>query len=146
MRKLNVLVLIVACAAFAPPLAQAQPMQNANTALFDRLCADHGESSRHARFVDWLAHRLELNDAQKASFKEFQDARTQSLSDSKAKLCASKPDLSSFEGQLVFGQAFLEARLDAVKAENPKLIAFYNSLDERQKRIFDEIRAHSHRR
>jgi LTXXQ motif family protein len=96
--------------------------------------------------VDWLVHRLELNDAQKASFKEFQDARTQSLSDSKAKLCASKPDLSSFEGRLVFGQAFLEARLDAVKAENPKLIAFYNSLDERQKRIFDEIRAHSHRR
>jgi len=65
---------------------------------------------------------------------------------SKAKLCASKPDLSSFEGQFVYRSGISRARLDAVKAENPKLIAFYNSLDERQKRIFDEIRAHSHRR
>lgn len=146
MRKLNISVLIVACAAMASSLAQAQPMRDASTALFDRLCADHGEASRHAKFADWLVQRLELNDAQKASFKDFQDARAQSLSDSKAKLCASKPDLSSFEARLVFGQTFLEARLDALKAENPKLIVFYNSLDERQKRIFDEIRAHSHRR
>jgi len=39
-------------------------------------------------------------------------------------LCATKPDLSSFEGRLGFHQAYLEDRLEAVKSENPKLIAF----------------------
>jgi hypothetical protein len=56
------------------------------------------------------------------------------------RLCASKPDLSSFEGRLVFHQAFLEDRLEAVKAENPKLIAFYKSLDADQKAKFDRFR------
>ena len=53
---------------------------------------------------------------------------------------ANKPDLSSFEARLNFGQAFVEARLTALKAENPKLIAFYNSLDTRQKEKFDRFR------
>ena len=41
----------------------------------------------------------------------------------------------------MFTQSFLEARLDALKAENPKLIAFYNSLDDKQKHRFDRFRA-----
>ncbi len=40
----------------------------------------------------------------------------------------------------MFGQSFLEARLAALKAENPKLIAFYNSLDAHQKEKFDRFR------
>jgi len=55
-------------------------------------------------------------------------------------LCANKPDLSSFEGHLALHQAFLEDRLEAVKAENPKLIAFYNNLNPEQKAKFERIR------
>ena len=56
------------------------------------------------------------------------------------RLCATKPDLSSSEGRLGFHQAFLEDRLKAVKAENPKLVAFYKSLDAGQKSKFDKFR------
>ncbi len=92
-----------------------------------------------------LADHLNLNDAQKAAYNEFKEARLKSLDDSRAKLCAKEPDLSSFEERLVFTQSFLEARLDALKAENPKLIAFYNSLDAKQKKKFDKFRARTAR-
>ena len=141
MRKLNVSVLIVASAAFAATLGQTAVAQaEPHRAPFERLCADRGGPSHHPEMADRLAEYLDLNDAQKAAFKEFHDARKKSLEDSKAALCASKPDLSSFEARLTFGQAFLEARLAALKAENPKLIAFYNSLDAKQKEKFDRFR------
>ena len=87
-----------------------------------------------------LRRNLGLNDAQKAAFKEFHDARKKSLEDAKAALCTNKPDLTTFEARLVFGQTLLEGDLTALKAENPKLIAFYNSLDDRQKAKFDRFR------
>ena len=34
----------------------------------------------------------------------------------------------------------MQNRLDALKAETPKLIAFYNSLDDKQKAAFEEMR------
>ncbi|MGA9092061.1 MAG: Spy/CpxP family protein refolding chaperone, partial [Bradyrhizobium sp.] len=92
-----------------------------------------------------LASYLDLNDAQKAAYNEFKEARLKSLADSKTKLCAKEPDLSSFEERLNFSQNFLEARLDALKSENPKLIAFYNSLDAKQKKKFDKFRARTAR-
>ena len=92
------------------------------------------------KFAEFLAQRLKLNEAQKASFKDFQDARTKAVETATTRLCATKPDLSSFEGRLGFHQAFLEDRLEAVKAENPKLVAFYKSLDAGQKSKFDKFR------
>jgi hypothetical protein len=142
MQKLKVLALIVACVAFASTLAQAQAAQDGNKAPFERLCSERGQPSHEGKFAEWLAERLNLNGAQKAAFKDFQDARAKALADSKTKLCTNKPDLSSFEARLVFGQTFHEARLEALKLENPKLIAFYNSLDDRQKKRFDKIREH----
>ncbi len=62
------------------------------------------------------------------------------------RLCATKPDLSTFEGRLGFHQSFLEDRLEAVKAENPKLIAFYKSLDAEQKAKFYKFREQMERR
>jgi hypothetical protein len=41
---------------------------------------------------------------------------------------------------LFWTKSLLEARLTASKAENPLLIAFYNSLDARQKAKFDSFR------
>ena len=140
MRKLNVSVLIVASAAFAATLGPAAAQDAPRRAPFERLCAERNGPSHHPEMAGRIAEYLDLNDAQKAAFKEFHEARRKSLEDSKAALCASKPDLSSFEARLVFGQAFLEARLAALKAENPKLIAFYNSLDAKQKEKFDRFR------
>jgi hypothetical protein len=87
-----------------------------------------------------LAEYLELNDAQMAAFKEFHEARRRSIEEAKATLCANNPDLSSFEARLNFSQTFVEARLTALRAENPKLVVFYNSLDARQKARFDRFR------
>jgi Spy/CpxP family protein refolding chaperone len=138
MRKPNVSTLIVAAAAFAVTLGPAAA-QNGR-APFERLCAERGGPTHHPELADRLAEHLDLNDAQKAAFREFHEARRKSIEDTKATLCANKPDLSTFEARLVFGQTFLEARLNALKAENPKLIAFYNSLDARQKAKFDRFR------
>ncbi len=140
MRKPNVSLLIVASAVFAATWGPAAIAQGPRHAPFERLCAERGGPSHHPEMADRLSAYLDLNDAQKAAFKEFHEARRKSLEDSKVAVCASKPDLSSFEARLAFGQAFLEARLTALKAENPKLIAFYNSLDAKQKEKFDRFR------
>jgi Spy/CpxP family protein refolding chaperone len=139
MRKLNVPALIIAAAAFAATTGPAAAGHDGR-APFERVCEERGGPSHHPELADRLAQHLDLNDVQKAAFKEFHEARRKSIEDAKATLCANKPDLSSFEARLNFGQAFIEARLTALKAENPKLIAFYNSLDARQKEKFDRFR------
>ncbi|MGB9117123.1 Spy/CpxP family protein refolding chaperone [Bradyrhizobium sp.] len=142
MKQVKISALILAFAAFAAASGQAQAAQgDHHSALFEHLCSHQSNPSPHHKLGERLADHLKLNDAQKAAYNEFKEARLKSLDDSKAKLCAKEPDLSSFEERLVFSQAFLEARLDALKAENPKLIAFYNSLDAKQKRKFDRFRA-----
>lgn len=138
MRKLNVPALIIAAAAFAATIAPAAARDG--RAPFERVCEERGGPSHHPELADRLAQHLDLNDVQKAAFKEFHEARRKSIEDAKAAICTNKPDLSSFEARLNFGQAFIEARLTALKAENPKLIAFYNSLDARQKEKFDRFR------
>lgn len=125
-------------------LAQAQTMQSSNNAFLERICNDNGQSARHAQFVDWLEVRLQLNETQKAAFKAFQDARTASISDAHLKLCASKPDMTSFAMQVTFNQTLLETRVEALKAENPKLIAFFNTLSDSQKATFETTRRSLH--
>ena len=142
MKQLKISTLILASAALAAASGLAQAAQgDHHSALFERLCSRQGDPSAHHKLGERLADHLKLNDAQKAAYNEFKAARLKSLDDSRAKLCAKEPDLSSFEERLVFSQTFLEARLEALKAENPKLIAFYNSLDAKQKAKFDKFRA-----
>ena len=141
MRKLNVSVLIVASAALAATLGQAEATPyGPRHAPFERICDERGGPTHRPEMANLLAEYLDLNDAQKDAFKAFHDARKKSIEDAKAALCNNKPDLTSFEARLVFGQSLLDARLSALKAENPKLIAFYNSLDARQKAKFDRFR------
>ena len=144
MRKLSISALILGCAAFASAEGQAQPAQqggNEAAAKLERICAaDPDKSAREATFAEHLVKFLLLSDQQQAAFKEFQLAREQAVEAAKTRLCADKPDLSSFEGHLVLHQKFLEDRLEALKAENPKLIAFYNSLNAEQKSKFERIR------
>jgi hypothetical protein len=143
MRKSNISALfaVFALGAMALGPARAESSASGPGGEFERVCAPHPDRGVHeAKFAEFLAKRLKLSDAQIASFKEFQDARTKAVETATTRLCASKPDLASFEGRLTFHQAFLEDRLEAVKAENPKLIAFYKSLDADQKAKFDKFR------
>jgi len=141
MRKLNVSAVMIVSAAFAAisgPAAAAH--DGPHRSSFERVCDERGGPSHHPEMAGRLAEHLDLNDAQKAAFKEFHEARRNSIEEAKATICTNKPDLSSFEARLNFGQMFLEARLTALKAENPKLVAFYNSLDAQQKAKFDRFR------
>jgi Spy/CpxP family protein refolding chaperone len=140
MRKMKISVMIVASAALAATLGPAEAKYGPHHSPFERVCAERGGPTHHPEMAGVLAEYLDLNDAQKAAFKEFHDARKKSLEDAKAALCTNKPDLTSFEARLIFGQSLIEARLTALKEENPKLIAFYNSLDARQKAKFDKFR------
>jgi Spy/CpxP family protein refolding chaperone len=108
--------------------------------VYDRICAAPTEHGHHHKLGERLAKHLNLTDAQKAAYKDFVDARTKAVDDQKATICASKPDLTTFESRLTFHQTMLEARLAALKEENPKLIAFYKSLDAGQKEKFDNFR------
>lgn len=144
MTKGHLRALLIVCAGLVASLAHAQTAQTGNRAFFDRICKDSGQSAHHAQFVEWLQTRLQLNETQKEAFKSFQDARAASIAASQGKLCANDPHLSSFEGQVLFNQTLLESRVEAMKAENPKLITFYNTLSESQKTIFEETRRSLH--
>jgi hypothetical protein len=67
MRKLIVPALIIACVTFAWPLVQAEAALRGSDTMA-RLCAERTPLSHDGAFADWLARRLDLNDAQKASF------------------------------------------------------------------------------
>jgi hypothetical protein len=148
MNKSSLAALIMTMGALALAPAQAAERDRSGPGgEFERICAAHPDRAAHeAKFAEFLSSRLKLTDAQKAAFQAFQEARAQSVERATARLCASRPDLATFEGRLGFHQTFLEDRLDAVKAENPKLIAFYKSLDAEQQAKFDKIRQHVARR
>jgi hypothetical protein len=146
MRLIRIASIALACGAAAYALP-ATPVAWGESHDFrgrqERICADEKFAEhladRQRRRADQLAEQLNLTEAQKAAFKETQVARAKNATDARAVLCAAKQTEMSFDKRLEFRQARLQARLDAMKAENPKLLAFYNSLDEKQKGRFDEI-------
>ena len=141
MRKTKLSALIMAATLLGATSWQAQAAQGGrHSALFERLCSQQNNETRHRQIGEKLTAQLKLTAAQQAAYNDFRDARLKSVDNAKSKLCAKEPDLSSFEERLNFSQSFMEARLDAMKAENPKLLAFYNSLDDKQKRKFDDFR------
>ena len=141
MRKTKLSALIVAATLLGGTSWQAQAAGNSHQSeLFARLCSKENNEARHHKIGERLTAQLKLTSAQQAAYDDFQQTRLKSIEDTKSKLCSKQPDLSSFEDRLNFRQNFLEARLDAMKAENPKLLAFYNSLDDKQKRKFDDFR------
>jgi LTXXQ motif family protein len=84
-----------------------------------------------------LARRLNLTDPQKAALKDLAEASASADADAKKALCADKPDLSVTPGRLAFAQKMAETRLAGLKTVEPKLQAFYDSLDAKQKKAFD---------
>ncbi len=134
MKYLNVSALVFASAIVVAGFGPAQAAKDGSSgAFYDRICAAPTEHGHHHKMAERLAEHLSLTDAQKNAYKEFVDARTKAVDDAKATLCATKPDISTFESRLTFHQNMLEARLAALKVENPKLLAFYKSLDADQK-------------
>ena len=84
-----------------------------------------------------LAKRLKLTDPQKAALKDLADASAAASATAKTALCTDKPDLSTSVSRLAFSEKMMEARLASVKAIEPKLQAFYDTLDAKQKTAFD---------
>jgi hypothetical protein len=87
--------------------------------------------------TDRLAKRLKLTDPQKAALKDLNDASASAAASMKTSLCADKPDLSTAVGRVAFGEKMAESALARLKAIEPKLQAFYDTLDANQKKTFD---------
>ena len=142
MKYLNVSALVITSAVLAIGLGPALAEKGGDHgSVYDRVCAAPTEQGHHHKMGEQLAEQLNLTEAQKGAYKEFVGARTKAVDDAKATLCATKPDLSTFGSRLMFHQNMLDARLAALKVENPKLLAFYDSLDAGQKEKFDRFRS-----
>lgn len=138
--KIVALALWCGALSFSSTAFAAPDGDGAHRGWVERLCAKASDSGRQERHLARLAERLHLTDAQKALFKAVQDARATARKPAIEAICANKPDLQSFEGKLAFRQRLLESRLDGMKASSAKLVAFYTSLDNGQKAVFDEMR------
>ena len=87
--------------------------------------------------TDRLAKRLNLTDTQKAALKDLAEASASADTTVQTSLCAEKPDFSTTPGRMAFAEKMAEAKLAGLKAVEPKLQTFYDSLDEKQKKAFD---------
>jgi Spy/CpxP family protein refolding chaperone len=87
--------------------------------------------------VDRLAKRLNLTDAQTATLRDLKDAAAASAASTRTALCDVKPDLTTAPSRLAFSEKVTQAQLDGMKAIEPKLQAFYASLDDKQKHAID---------
>jgi len=132
MRSLFVAALAVVAVAAATP-AGAQNAWLASK-MIEGLCSGKAPAGDN---VDRLAKRLSLSDAQKASLKDLEDASAASAASARTALCSAKPDLATAPGRIAFGEKMAQAQLDGMKAIEPKLQAFYATLDDKQKHAFD---------
>jgi Spy/CpxP family protein refolding chaperone len=142
--KIAVMAAVVATAgvgvAYAHMGGMSRGLMGPGGPMMDRLCGT--DVTYHVgKIGDRLAGRLNLTDAEKTSFKDLEDTVTKALTDAKA-ICTQKPDFATVTGRLDFAAARADAQLTAIKAIQPKLGAFYASLDDSQKKILDGFGAH----
>ena len=102
--------------------------------MIGAICSSKATSPANS---DRLARRLDLTDPQKAALKDLTDASASADAAAKTSLCADKPDLSTAPGRMAFAEKMADSRLAGLKAVEPKLQAFYDSLDAKQKKAFD---------
>jgi len=131
MRAAVLTVLAIAAAGGTPASAQSTWLE---TKMISSICNSKAAPADNA---DRLAKRLNLTDAQKAALKDLADASASAAASTKTALCGAKPDLATTPGRMAFAEKMTEARLDGLKAIEPKLQAFYASLDDKQKKAFD---------
>ena len=133
MRSLALAALALASLALAAPPASAQSAWLASR-MIQGMCSSKAVPGDDS---DRLAKRLNLTDAQKAALKDFMDASAASFTSTKSAVCDAKPDLATAPGRLAFNEKVMQAQLEGLKAIEPKLQAFYDSLDDKQKHAFD---------
>ena len=130
--------LVIAGLAFAGLVVAAPPADAQNAWLASKMLEGMcGSKAAPGDDFYRLAKRLNLTDAQKATLKDFVDASAASYASAKTAMCGAKPDLSTAPGRLAFSESMMQAQLDGMKAVEPKLQAFYSSLDDKQKKAFD---------
>jgi hypothetical protein len=128
------ILIFLAILAFATTPARAQGTW-LETRLINAICSSKETPVADA---DRLARRLNLTDPQQAALKELNDASASAdASAKKSPLCADKLDLSTTPGRMAFARKMAETRLAGLKAVEPKLQAFYDTLDAKQKKAFD---------
>jgi hypothetical protein len=111
--------------------------------MMERLCAsDVGYMV--GKIGDHIGGQLRLTDAEQPSFKDLRDTAVKALTSAKA-ACGQKPDFATVTGRLDFAVVRGEALLTAVKTIQPKLDAFYASLDDGQKKLLDAFGHHPRR-
>jgi LTXXQ motif family protein len=129
----STILILLAILAFATTPARAQGTW-LETRLIRAACSSEATPTAN---TDRLAKRLKLTDPQKAALKDLADASASADATAKASLCADKLDLSTTPGRMAFAEKMAETRLAGLKAVEPKLQAFYDSLDAKQKKAFD---------
>jgi len=90
------------------------------------------------RIANHLTEELKLTDPQKASLKDLQDTFVKAAADAKA-LCNETPDTATVVGRLAFVEKRTETMLALMKTVQPKLEAFYASLDDTQRATFNQM-------
>jgi hypothetical protein len=125
-----VIPIFLASLAFATTSARAQGTW-LERKMTSAICSSDATPAAN---TDRLASRLNLTDTQKAALK---DASASADASAKKSLCADKPDLSTTPGRMAFAEKMAETRLAGLKSVEPKLRAFYDSLDAKQKKAFD---------
>jgi len=128
----SAILIFLAALAFAPLPARAQSA-SLERSMVRAVCSRQATPAAGER----LARRLNLTAAQKSALKELTDAFASADASAKKSLCTDKPDLSTTPGRMAFAATMAEIRLAGLKAIEPKLQAFYDTLNARQKRAFD---------
>ena len=129
----SAILIFVAILAFGTTSARAQGTW-LETRMIRAICSSEATPAAN---TDRLARRLNLTDPQKAALKDLSDASTSAEASAKTSLCADKTDLSTTPGRMAFAQKMAETKLAGLMAVEPKLQAFYDSLDAKQKKAFD---------
>ncbi len=131
MRSAILVFLAVLASATTPARAQSTW---AESRMIRAICNSEATS---AAKTDRLARRLNLTDTQKAALKDMMEASASADADAKMSLCGDKPDLSTAPGRMAFAEKTADVRLTGLKAVGPKLQAFYDTLDPKQRKAFD---------
>ena len=129
----SAILILIATLSFATTPAHAQGTW-LETRMIKGMC---NSEATPAANTDRIAKRLNLTDPQKAALQDLVEASASANTSAKTSVCADKPDLSTTPGRMAFAEKIAETRLAGLKAVNPKLQAFYDSLDAKQKKAFD---------
>jgi hypothetical protein len=128
----SALLILLVGLTFATTTARAQST-SLDRNMISAVCSRQATPAAGER----VARRLNLTDVQKSALKDMTDAFASADAAAKKSLCSDKPDLSTMPGRMAFTDKMSEIRLAGLKAIEPKLQAFYDILDARQKRAFN---------